>query len=220
MTVDDAVTDDALTAIDALRETSVVADGDVVVAGHSIGATLTPRIAARDGALAGIVMLAPLARSPGQAILDQNEYLANRDGPVSDVEQAQLDRARRLVEQIESPEDADDEVVYVGGVDYWRTLQEYDHLDVVADVEVPRLLLFGERDYQVTVEDDRPLWRDALGDQRNVTFEQYPGLNHLFMPGNGDPGQSEYFDGNDVAEAVVADVAAFVGDATGVDRGR
>lgn len=219
ITIDEAVTEDALAAVDALREVEMVADDDVVVAGHSIGATLAPRIADRDGNLAGVVMLAPLARSAGDAILDQNEYLANRDGTVTDAEQERLDEADRIVEKIRSLDFPDDETVYIGGDEYWRTLREYDHLNVAQSVEVPQLLLFGERDYQVTVEDDLPLWRDALDEKESVSFDQYPDLNHLFMPGSGKPSQQEYYAQNHVAEQVVTDVAGFAADATGVDGG-
>lgn len=219
VTIDEAVTDDALAAADALREAAVVADGDVVVAGHSIGGTLAPRIAKRDGDLAGVVMLAPLARSAADALLDQNRYLVNRDGTVTDAEEARLDRVRRIAEQIRSLDIADDETVYVGGDEYWRGLRQYDHLEAARRVETPRLLLFGGRDYQVTVEDDLPLWRNALDDGEEVTFERYPSLNHFFMPGTGKPGRAEYYEENHVAEQVVADVAAFAFDATGVEPG-
>jgi dienelactone hydrolase len=217
ITIDQAVTEDALAVVDALRETDVVADDDVVVAGHSIGATLSPRIAARDGNLAGVVMLAPLARSAGDAILDQNQYLVERDGTVTDAERGQLDEVNRTVERIRSLDFPDDEVVFLGGDEYWRSLREYDHLGTAGSLDAPVLLLQGERDYQVTVEDDFAQWQEALGDESNVTFERYPELNHLFMPGTGKPGRREYFEQHNVAEAVVTDVASFVADATEVE---
>ncbi len=219
ITIDEVVTNDALTAVETLRETDLVADGDVVVAGHSLGGKLAPRIAARDGNLAGLVMLAPLARSASDAILDQNRYLAELDGTVTDAEEQQLNRSRRIAERIRSLDIPDDEVVYLGGDEYWRTLAEYDHLRTASALAIPRLLLFGERDYQVTVEEDLPRWKDALDGESNVTFRRYDRLNHLFMPGSGKPNAEEYFERNHVAESVVTDLAAFVGDATGVEVG-
>ncbi|NHN58887.1 MULTISPECIES: alpha/beta fold hydrolase [Halorussus] len=219
ITIDEAVTNDALAAVERLRETEIVADGDVVVAGHSIGGTLAPRIAARDDNLAGVVMLAPLARSAGRAILDQNEYLANRDGTVTEAERDRLEQVRQVVQQIRSLDFPDDEVVFLGGDEYWRTLAEYDHLATARRLDVPRLLLFGERDYQVTVEDDLPLWKNALADESNVTVRRYDRLNHLFMPGTGKPGNAEYLEQNNVAKRVVVDLAAFAVRVTGVDVG-
>lgn len=219
ITIDEVVTNDALAAAEELRGTDLVADDDVVVAGHSLGGTLAPRIAARDGNLAGVVMLAPLARSASDAIVDQNRYLAELDGTVTDAEENQLNRSRRIAERIRSLDFPDDEVVYLGGDEYWRTLAEYDHLQTASDLAVPRLLLFGERDYQVTVEEDLPRWKDALDGESNVTFRRYDRLNHLFMPGSGKPNNEEYFQTDHVAERVVGDLTAFVGDATGVRVG-
>lgn len=62
VTIDDVVTDDALTAVERLRAVDRV-DG-VFVAGHSFGGLLAPRIANRDGDLAGVVMLAPSPARP------------------------------------------------------------------------------------------------------------------------------------------------------------
>ncbi|UPW00296.1 DUF3887 domain-containing protein [Halorussus gelatinilyticus] len=219
ITIDEVVTNDALAAVAALRGTDLVADGDAVVTGHSLGGTLTPRIAARDGNLAGVAMLAPLARSASDAILDQNRHLVELDGTVTDAEREQLNNARHIAEQIRGLDFPDDEVVHLGGDEYWRTLAEYDHLKTARNLELPRLLLFGERDYQVTVEDDLPLWKDALGGESNVTFRRYDRLNHLFMPGSGKPNTEEYFERNHVAERVVADLAEFAADATGVAIG-
>ncbi len=210
LTIDDVVTDDALTAIERLRGHGRVADDSVVLVGHSLGATLAPRIAARDGALAGTVMLAPLARSIAQTILDQNRYLANLDGEVTDAEQKQLDRVREQVERVRSLDIPEGETVLYGGRPYWRTLQAYDPLATARELSLPRLLAFGKRDWQVTVEDDRPKWRQAIGDQASVEIRTYDALNHLFMPGEGQPTQLEYYQQNNVDERVVADVAGFV----------
>jgi pimeloyl-ACP methyl ester carboxylesterase len=213
-TIDDVVTTDALTAIDRLRGVDRVPDGDVVLAGHSIGGTLAPRIAARDGNLAGVVMLAALARPVTDALLQQNRYLVERDGTVTEAEQAQLAEVERLVERIRTGDIPDDEVLFLGGDEYWGTLQAYDPVATAQELSVPRLVLQGERDYQVTVEGDFSLWQEALGDQESVRFQRYEQLNHLFMPGEGPPGPEEYFQPNNAPERVVADIAAFVTDTT------
>lgn len=55
LTLDDETIDDALAAATLLRARADV--GHVFVVGHSLGGTLAPRIAARDQAIAGIVVL-------------------------------------------------------------------------------------------------------------------------------------------------------------------
>ena len=210
LTIEDVVTEDALTAIERLRQHERVPTDQVVVVGHSLGATLAPRIAARDGNLTGTVMLAPLARSLPETILDQNQYLAELDGEVTEAEQAQLDRLREQVERVQSLDIPKGETVLYGGRPYWRTLQSYDPLDTARGLSLPRLLAFGERDWQVTVADDLPLWREAVGEQGDVDIRTYDALNHLFMPGEGQPTQIEYYQQNNVAKRVVRDLATFV----------
>lgn len=215
ITIDDAVTEDALTAIERLRGTDAVAADDVVVVGHSTGGTLTPRIATRDGNLAGIAMLAALARPAHEAIVAQNEFIAGRDGTVTEAEERQLERIRALAERIRTLDIADDETAYLGGDEYWRTLQEYDHDAVASDLATPQLYLQGGRDWQVTVEEDLAAWQEVLDGKGTVSFETYDALNHHFMPGEGTPSQTEYFRENHVAEAVVTDLAGFAERVTG-----
>jgi hypothetical protein len=210
VTADEVVLDDALTAIERLRAVERVPDGSVFLAGHSLGATLAPEIAARDGGVAGVVMLAPLARSVSTALLDQNEFLAERDGTVTDAERTRLQEIRRQVERIRQGTIPDDEAFLLGGDEYWADLESYDAVGAAADLSVPRLVLQGSRDYQVTPEDDFARFRAALSGQPRVTLREYDGLNHLFMPGEGTPGPEEYFQQNHVDERVVTDVATFL----------
>lgn len=210
ITIDQAVTNDAVTAIDRLRETAIVENDTVFVVGHSIGATLAPRIASRDGNLAGIVMLAPLARSAADAIIDQNQYLVSRDGNVTEAEEQQLEQVYTITDQIRSLNFPDEKVVYLGGDEYWRTLQEYNPLQTAECLRIPQQILQGERDYQVTIDGDFSQWQEALAGKSNVQFNRYSKLNHLFMPGTGKPGFQEYMKENHVAKPVVADITSFI----------
>jgi alpha-beta hydrolase superfamily lysophospholipase len=62
LNINEEVTDDALAAAELLRDENLVSDGDVIVAGHSLGGALAPRIATEDRGLAGLAMLAAPAR--------------------------------------------------------------------------------------------------------------------------------------------------------------
>ena len=64
----------------------------------------------------------------------------------------------------------------------WKDLEGYKPAQVAAKLTIPMLILQGERDYQVTL-DDLQGWRDALGGRARVTIKSYPPLNHLFLPG-------------------------------------
>ncbi|MFB6201671.1 MAG: alpha/beta fold hydrolase [Halorhabdus sp.] len=218
VTLDAKVTNDALSALDVLRTHPRIAAERTVVVGHSIGAMVAPRIAARDGAVAGAIMLAANARPLPSLIPAQSEYLFRLDGDLSDQEAARLAEIEQTVERVRSLSIDDGEVVFgLGGRAFWRTVQAYDQVATATGLDVPCSFLQGERDYQVTVEADFATWQGALSDRESVTFRSYDALNHLFMPGEGQPSPSEYFKPNNVAQAVVADLAADVRAMTGAD---
>lgn len=211
VTIDDVTTEDAVTAAERLRAVDRV--GDVFVAGHSFGGLLTPRIAARDGSLAGVVLLAAGPTRPiADTIVAQQQHLARLDGTVTDTEREQLDRTQAVAEQIRTLDIADDEVVAgLGGEEYYRSLREYDYAETATAVDVPTLVTQGGQDWQVTVETDFQRWRSVLGDEPNVEFVMYPNLNHFFQPSTGKKTRQEYFrPDTHVAERLVDDVAEFV----------
>jgi len=218
VTIDDEVTDDALAALDRLGRAERVSPSDTFVVGHSLGAMLAPRIAARAERLAGAVMLAPPARSLLDMQIQQHEYLANLDGTVTDPERERLRAVREAVERFRAGDVAADELVLNAPARYWEGLASYDQVETAASLSRPLFIAQGGRDYQVTVEDDFRRWRDALT-RENVAFERYPDLNHLFMPGEGTPSPSEYYRPNHVAKSVVADVASWVHRVAGTAAG-
>ncbi len=211
VTIDDVTTDDAVTALERLRTVDRV--GDVFVAGHSFGGLLAPRITARDGSVAGVVLLAAGPTRPiADAILAQRHHLARLDGTVTDAERSQLDRTRAVAEQIRELDIGDDEVVAgLGGEAYYRSLREYDAVETAAGLDVPTLVAQGEQDWQVTPEADFRRWQSALGDEPTVEFVSYPGVNHLFQPSTGKATRREYTaPDTHVTEQVIADLAGFV----------
>ena len=82
--------------------------------------------------------------------------------------------------------------------------------ETAAQLKTPILVLQGERDYQVTT-DDFQLWREALSSRSTATLKTYHGLNHLFMEGEGTPGPEEYRRPGHVSQAVIDDIANWIG---------
>jgi alpha-beta hydrolase superfamily lysophospholipase len=92
---------------------------------------------------------------------------------------------------------------------YWLDLRGYDPPAAATRVKQPMLILHGERDYQVTME-EFARWKEALGSRADVTLKSYPGLNHLFIVGTGPSLPAEYQTLGHVAEDVVSDIAAWI----------
>lgn len=205
---------DALRAIRQLRALRESDDRRLFVVAHSLGGYISPRIGARDPGLAGLVLLAGLARPLYEAIPEQVRHLTARDGLMTELETASLAEAERQRDQIRSH--------VAGGPPpsrpmlgipsaYWLDHGRMRPAAEALALAKPMLLLQGERDYQVTIEDDLRLWREGLATHPDVRFITYPGLNHLFMRGEGTPGPEEYRREGRVDGQVIADIAAWIG---------
>jgi uncharacterized protein len=95
---------------------------------------------------------------------------------------------------------------------YWTSLLGYDAAATAQSLDLPMLILQGERDYQVTMA-DYELWQNALGSRDNVTFITYPTAQHLFMAlgdleGMGKP--QDYSEQGFILPEVVNDIAEWV----------
>jgi len=92
---------------------------------------------------------------------------------------------------------------------YWKWLADYDILQAAGEITEPVLLLQGEEDYQVTMEDFR-IWKDALGEKENWQMISYPGLTHVFITGQKTEGAAVYSRSERMDEQVIQDIADFV----------
>ncbi|MBN8595443.1 MAG: alpha/beta fold hydrolase [Anaerolineae bacterium] len=177
-TVDDEVTNDALAAIALLRGNDRIDSARIFVIGHSLGAMFALRIAERDPALAGAVLMAGTPFSFDQVLSTQINYLRSLDA------NADVGGLDVLVEVLKSIRDGADPVTAFGGdtnqAAYWASMMDYVPGDTAQSLETPMLILQGERDYQVTMS-DFTTWQELLGERENVTLVSYPTLNHIFM---------------------------------------
>jgi dienelactone hydrolase len=212
LTVKEETVDDAVAAASFLRTQPKIDPARVFVLGHSLGGMLVPRIAAADPKLAGVIVMAGAARPLEQAIVEQTKYLANADGTVTPQEQAQIDEVTQVAASIAALTPADaaaGKVVFNAPAAYWLDLRGYDAPSAAKVIPARMLILQGERDYQVTME-EFARWKTALAAKPNVTTHSYPALNHLFLPGSGKSLAAEYNQPSHVAEVVVLDIADWI----------
>src|SRR6185295_15051960 len=208
-TVQQETIDDALAAAALLRGTEGIDAGRVFVLGHSLGAMLVPRIGRQDPKIAGFIVMAGAARPLDELILEQVTYIAALDGVVSDEEKGQIAGLREQVAKVKALQPGATGTVLGAPASYWLDLRGYNPPEAARALQRPMLILQGERDYQVPM-GELAVWRKALAGHPGVTFKSYPGLNHLFIAGEGRPGPAEYQRPGHVAEAVVADIAAWI----------
>lgn len=215
MTIDDEVVDDALRAAELMRDTPGIDPARVFVLGHSLGATLAPRIAQRDPGIAGLVIMAGLTRPLEDTILAQVTYLATLQGAPGDAERAQIEDLIRKVARVKdlglSAATPRGDLPLNVPAAYWLSMRGYRPAEVARGLEIPMLVLQGGRDYQVTPDGDFPAWRSALEGKTGTSLELYPHLNHAFMAGEGPPSPADYLAPGHVSPEVVSDIASWIG---------
>lgn len=213
VTVEREVVDDAVAAVAVLRASPGVDPARVHVLGHSLGALVAPRIGARAEGVAGLILLAAPARPLHHVVPQQFRYLAALDGETSAEEAEAIagsERQRDAIDAMLAGGPTPDEWMLGIGEAYWRDIGGYDPIADVRRQSLPIFVLQGERDYQVTEVDDYARWFDGLAGREHTRLALYPGLNHLFMHGEGAGNPQEYMVEGRVAEAVIVDIAEWV----------
>jgi dienelactone hydrolase len=183
-----------IAAVRLLRAQPAVAADLVFLAGHSLGGTIAPRVAAADPSVAGLVILA--GAEPLQwAAVRQVRYLASLDPATAAAAQPAIDAMTALAEHVDSPglsaATPDGELPFGTPAPYWLDLRGYDPVATAAALRTPMLICQGDRDYQATVADDLARWQAGLGGRPDVTIRRYPADNHFFFPGTGPSGPAE-----------------------------
>lgn len=205
-TVEQEVLADARAAVAVLAATHGIDARQIFVAGHSLGGTLAPRIAAHDPRVAGLIILAGATRPFDEIVVDQIKTAAPGNAALT-AAAAQFARAFR--DPALGPTDAVDFLgTKVSGA-YCLDLRAYDPAAVAATLRLPMLVLQGERDYQVTAV-DLAGWRRAVGGHANATIKTYAALNHLFMAGTGPASPADYARAGHVDPAVIDDIAGWI----------
>ena len=206
LTLDTEVVDDALAAVDLARSRPEIDASRTFVLGHSLGGMLAPEIAARDGRLAGAIILAAPARDMIDVVAGQLEYLASIG---TELERERIAAALSEVAALRQASTPPDSLVLGAPARYWRELARVRPAERARSLDVPLLVLHGERDYQATM-DDLTLWRAALAERPRATVRSYPSLNHLFMPGEGRQTPADLTRPGHVAREVIDDLARWM----------
>lgn len=209
-TVQQETVEDAARAAELLRRQPEVNAARVFILGHSLGGYLLPRIAAQSGRLAGLIFLAANARPVEIMALEENEYVAGLNAHPSPDAQKRLADLRAEVLKVRQlkPGGKNPPVVIGLPSEYLLDLQNYDPL-TVKNLPLPLLFLQGGRDFQVTTKDFN-IWKSAVAGHSNAAFHLYPGLNHLFIAGDGPATPAEYRTPGNASGEVIRDIASWI----------
>lgn len=188
LTVNEETVDDARSAVALLAGNPAIDPHRIFVVGHSLGAVMAPRIATGDRSVAGIILMAGAITPIERLALEQVRTITAREHVPEKVAGPQIAAVEASVREIESPSLKPGTTVKFLGTEtpasYWLNLRQYHPGRVAAALHIPILILQGGRDYQVPPS-ELALWKKALAGHKNVTYEVYPALDHLFIAGTG-----------------------------------
>lgn len=209
-TVVDEYLPHALAAITLLQTHPGVAAEQIFLAGHSLGGTIAPRIAAADPTVAGLIILNGGTQPLHWAAVRQLRYLASLDPATAATAQPAIDAMIAQAEQVDSPDlsaaTPDNQLPFRTPAPYWLDLRRYDPVATAASLGQPMLICQGGRDYQATIADDLVRWETALHDHPNVTVRIYPADNHFFFPGAGPSSPAELAAPHHVDRQLIDDI--------------
>jgi fermentation-respiration switch protein FrsA (DUF1100 family) len=201
-TMEDFVTD-ALAAVAFLRSRPEVAPGAIGLVGHSEGASVAPMAANRSDDVSFLVLLAGMGMT-GRDLLELQLLAINRASgvPESVTQQRSAVQKRILDIAAAAPDDSTlaeqartvlaeagltgpqaDAQIQALLTPWMKFFLPYDPLPALREVDVPVLVLNGEKDTQVPPEENLGPAEEALRESGNpdVTARVLPGLNHLFQ---------------------------------------
>ncbi|MGB8452298.1 MAG: prolyl oligopeptidase family serine peptidase [Anaerocolumna sp.] len=209
-TIEDEIIDDVIAAADMVKKLEYADLSHIYILGHSLGGYAIPRIAQNLTDISGYIMMAAPAQHLKEYSMDQYEFLADEDESITAEEQAQLNTLTEQIKLLNKPKNIPENEVILGAYkDYWIDLAKYYPIKTAKKIKVPVLVLQGERDYQVTM-DQFNIWKTNFKDSGNWIFKSYTSLNHFMMAGTGLPNSEEYKTHSHVGDLVIQDIIQFI----------
>ena len=210
VTIQNEITDDVIAAAGLVKNLKQVDPSGIFILGHSLSGYIIPRLAAELPEASGYILMAAPAQHIKEYIYGQYEYLAEEDEIITKEEQEQLNILEKEIASLNSPEDIPDNKIILGAYrDYWKDLSAYYPIKTAREITKPVLVLQGERDYQVTMNQFN-IWKENFEDVENWFFKSYATLNHFMMPGYGKSNTEEYKKKSHVDDEVIQDIIQFI----------
>ena len=217
VTVKTETIEDAILATEMLKQDSRIDGENVFIIGHSMGAMLAPRIDAEGGDYRGLVMM---AGTPRRLELIMEEQLEASFAEMGKFSRFFAEKStRKILKKFDGMYEMTDEEAMklkIGGgttVYYFKEMGEPPVSYYLDKAQKPMLILQGEKDCQVKVEQDFSAYKEILADRDDVTFKLYENLNHAFVPAIYQSilkVKKEFSVERHIGEDVIADIANWI----------
>ncbi len=214
-TVREETIDDALLALDLLRQDARIDQSRIFLLGHSLGAMLAPRIDAEGGNVRGLILLAATPYRLEDVVLRQLKQAGGKP-PLRWIVGLEYKIFKKKFDGLYQMSDAEaKKKKFAGNVTlyYFKEMGQKTAADYLLESGKPVLLLQGARDFQVLADDDFQRLQALLAGRENTVFKLYPGLNHIFVPAISDDilkATKEYSTERHIGDDVIGDIASFI----------
>lgn len=187
LSVKEETIEDAVLASALLRSDSRIDPSKIFIIGHSLGGMLAPRIDAGGGDFAGLIIMGGSPRKLEEIMMDQsNDAFNSLNMLLKIIAKKQIAALSSRFANIYNLSDEEAKSTKVVGkyttAYYFKEMGEHPSIEYLRGLNKPVLILQGDKDFHVSVEQDFKDYQKLLGDMPNVTFKLYSNLNHLFMP--------------------------------------
>jgi dienelactone hydrolase len=209
--------DDAIRAVDLLAGLKEIDPKRIVVAGHSQGGLVLPKIieqAQKDRIAGAIALAAPSSRFL-DVLQEQQQVLLERlkksglptEGAVQSA--AFWDSIVKLVNDRQYSTENLPKQFPMSGAYWWYEQRDYVPAELAAAQSMPMLFVQGENDWQVPASQLEG-WKRALKDRTDVTYKTYPKMNHLLTDVDVLSTGMEYSRSANVSPALIEDMAKWI----------
>ena len=216
MTVKEETIDDAVLALEMLRNDRRIDSNNIFILGHSMGAMLAPRIDAEGGNAKGLIMMAGTPHRLEDIVLRQLEQSRKGNpvlGFVTGLEGKYFAKKFSGLYDMSDVEAKKKKFAANITLYYFKEMGQKTASDYLLESSKTVLIMQGGRDFQVLADDDFKAFREQLADRGNITYKLYPELNHCFVPAIYDDilkASKEYSVERHIGEEVIADIAEFI----------
>ena len=215
-TVREETIDDALLAVELLRQTPQVDSGRIFILGHSMGAMLAPRIDAEGADVRGLIMMAGTPYRLEEVVINQ----LGRSGSGNPIIKGIVSLENKIFSKkfnglYEMSDEEAKKKKFAGGMSlyYFKEMGRKTTVDYLLESSKPALIMQGGRDFQVLADDDFKKFKEMLGERGNTEFRLYPELNHCFVDAIYDSilkASKEYGTERHIGGEVTGDIADFI----------
>lgn len=186
LTVEEDTVQDAISAGNILAGYEQVNTDCIVLLGHGIGASLSPRIMYEaNGLFSAMVLIAGSPDSPLEILLArQQAALESLSGDELTAAQEQVDVLSDQINTLKKAKKADDvkDITVNGrnGYYYWEMMQT-DAAKLIKRMKKPIYIVQGNEDFETPLDNGINAFIDEVGYAYGVDYKMFRNLNHMMM---------------------------------------